>query len=579
MDAGRTFSPTLTRGALWFLAVVMVALFGMTEPAMAKAGEGGLPPACHAAADTRTQADLLRNSNQGWTCGDRDWSAAQRHVLLRFDLGIDGQVPAELTTRLARFEALQIEIERPDGSIGRHQRSMHDFSPKGHMGQAMVLPEGGERARRLTLEYVGPTVTTLVSETRLHAKVQPLLRGEQIWIAILCGVLLVPLFFNLALYRALRDRFLLWHVSVVGFMLLHATITSGLTPLVAPLPVGSIALLIALTFCGGAASALMMASDFIERDKLDDAHRRALRQTALWLVFNGGFFVATIDWLQSRSLAIYFANWLVVIGIMIWAMGAALKRGSRAVKFLIASWLPLVATGIWQITAGAFGLQNEPMELFIAQRIAIGLEVLIGSIAIADRFIQLRRDRDTHRLRAGEMARLAERDPLTGLLNRRTIESRFAALRSDGFETLALLDLDHFKAVNDRFGHAVGDTVLKVVAAALPEDDDILPMRMGGEEFMLVLRGPDMVQRAERIRQAITARIAQEVPGLDRPVTASMGIVEIPAQVMPDASFAAIYARADGLLYQAKRAGRNRMVSERLQVFDRHRELRRPAAA
>ena len=579
MHAGRTLYARLIRASLRLIAGLVLGLVGLAGPALAKDAEDGLSPACHAAADTQSQADVLRSSARGWTCEDRDWSAAQRHVLLRFDLGTGGQVPAELTTRLARFEAMQIVIERPDGSIGRYLRSMRDFEPKGHMGQAMPLPEGGELARRLTVEYVGPTVTTLVSETRLHAKPLPLLRGEQVWIAVLCGVLLVPLFFNLALYRVLRDRFLLWHVGVVAFMLVHATIGSGLTPLVVSLPVGSIALMIALIFSGGAASALMMASDFIEPDKIDPEHRRALRLGALWLVFNGAFFVATIDWLQSRGLSIYFANWLVVIGIVCWAMGAALRRGSRAVRFLIASWLPLIATGVWQIMAGALGGQSEPMELFIAQRIAIGLEVLIGSIAIADRFIQLRRERDSHRLRAGEMSRLAERDPLTGLLNRRAIENRFAELREDGFATLALLDLDHFKSVNDRFGHAVGDQVLKVVAAALPESEDMLPMRMGGEEFMLVLRGADMVQRAERIRQAITTRIAQDVPGLDRPVTASMGIVEIPAQVMPGASFAAIYARADGLLYQAKRAGRNRMVSERLQVFDRHRAPRRPAAA
>ena len=74
--------------------------------------------------------------------------------------------------------------------------------------------------------------------------------------------------------------------------------------------------------------------------------------------------------------------------------------------------------------------------------------------------------------------------------------------------------------------------------------------------------------------------MARDVAGLDRPVTASMGLVEIPAEVMPNASFAAIYARADGLLYQAKSAGRNRVVSERMTVFAGHLRPRgRKAAA
>ncbi len=417
---------------------------------------------------------------------------------------------------------------------------------------------------------IGPTVPTLASGARLHAKANEALSIRQVWIAGLCGVLLVPLFFNLALFRALRDRFLLWHVGVVGFMLLHSLVTSGLTPYIVPLPVGALALLIALAFCGGTAAAIMMACDFIERNMLDDRHRKALRLAALWIVVNGLFLLTTVDWLQGPAVRIYYANWLVVLAIVAWAAATALNRGSRAIKFLLASWLPLIATGLWQILDGVLGGQQEPDALFLAQRVAIGLEVLIGSIAIADRFIQLRRDRDDQQQRVSELAQLAERDPLTGLRNRRSIEARFMALRSDGFTTLALIDLDHFKSVNDRFGHTVGDHVLQAVAAALPEDRDVMAMRMGGEEFMLLLRGKDAAQRAERVRQSITTRIARDIPGLDRPVTASMGVVEIPAAVMPDATFAAIYARADGLLYQAKRAGRNRMVGERMTVFADH---------
>ncbi len=578
MDSGLALPRALIRTALRLLAGALLAL---AAPALAHEDAGKpIEPACHAYADNALTARLQREAKVGWICADRDWHAEARHALLRYELGEDGRVPVQVTTRLARFEALRIRIEHPDGSISRHALSMHDFSPLGHMRQAAPLPEAGQPARRITLEFVAPAATSVVSEARLFEQAQPVLSEEQVWIAVLCGVLLVPLFFNLALFRALRDRFLLWHVGVVAFMLAHTVVTSGLTPLFVPMPTSTLAMMIALTFCGGAASAIMMASDFIEADKLDPRHRRALRFAAFWVMINGAFFVSTIDWLQGLGLSIYFANWSVVIAVLAWTLGTALWRGSRAVKFLIVSWLPLVAAGIWQIVDGVLGTQQEPTALFVAQRLAIGLEVLIGSVGVADRFIQLRRDRDDHRLRASEMARLAERDPLTGLLNRRAIEGRFAALREDGFATLALLDLDKFKAINDRFGHAVGDQVLQAVAASLPEDNDLLPLRMGGEEFMLLLRGAGAAQRAERLRQGLTARVARDVAGLDRPVTASMGLVEIPAEVMPNASFAAIYARADGLLYQAKSAGRNRAVSERMTVFAGHLRPRgRKAAA
>lgn len=144
---------------------------------------------------------------------------------------------------------------------------------------------------------------------------------------------------------------------------------------------------------------------------------------------------------------------------------------------------------------------------------------------------------------------------------------------------MALLDLDHFKAINDSFGHSVGDHVLQSVGAALPDDENVVCVRMGGEEFLMLLRGKDAATRAERARKAITARVARDIPGLDRPVTASMGLVEIPGALLPSVNFAAIYARADGLLYQAKRTGRNRMARERMKVFTAPRRRRGGQAA
>jgi diguanylate cyclase (GGDEF)-like protein len=538
-----------------------------------------LKASCHAYASDRGQARSLRESASaaGWICADRDWNARTRHALLRFELGPEGRVPAQLLTRLGRFEALRVEIERSNGRRVDHSFSPADFSPSGHMRMALALPEPEQAARRITLEFVGPTLTTVLTEVRLTSQVQPQIGEEQVWIALLCGFLLVPLFFNLVLYRALHERFLLWHVGVVGFMLVHTLVTSGLTALFGHMPVGTLSLLIPLTFCGGAACAVMMACDFIEPAMLDPIHRRLLHLSALWLMLNGAFYVATIDWLQSPGANVYFLNWIVMIAATTFSLFAGLRRGSRAVKFLLASWLPLILTGLWQVFESLTGNETEPMLVFVAQRLAIGFEVLISSIGIADRVIQLRRDRDDERDRAGQMARLAERDPLTGLLNRRSIEARFAELRDKGFATLALLDLDHFKAINDRSGHEVGDRVLQAVASALPEDRNALALRMGGEEFMLLLRGRNAAQRAEHIRQAIPARVAREFEALAAPVTASMGLVEIPPEVMPEAKFAAIYARADRLLYQAKATGRNRTVSERLTVFAAPRRQARKA--
>lgn len=181
---------------------------------------------------------------------------------------------------------------------------------------------------------------------------------------------------------------------------------------------------------------------------------------------------------------------------------------------------------------------------------------------------QMRHERDSAKRQAQSLGRLAERDALTGLLNRRAIEPRFAELRTAGFCALAVLDLDHFKRVNDVCGHLRGDEALRAVAAALEPDDDCLAVRMGGEEFVLLLRGGDARERVEMRRQAIARRVAAEAPGLPCVVTASVGLVELPRDGLPHLAFAELYAAADRLLYEAKSGGRNRLVAERLQLFE-----------
>ena len=170
---------------------------------------------------------------------------------------------------------------------------------------------------------------------------------------------------------------------------------------------------------------------------------------------------------------------------------------------------------------------------------------------------------------------------MTGLNNRRGIEERFEDLRRAGFDTLAVIDLDHFKRVNDVCGHSVGDRVLAATGLALREDADLCAWRLGGEEFLLLLRGRNTLARAEGRRQAITSRVSALVPGLPAPVTASMGLVELPRGAILATGSAELDARADWLLYEAKRNGRNRTVSEKLKTLaGRRRERRKkPQAA
>jgi two-component system, cell cycle response regulator len=156
-------------------------------------------------------------------------------------------------------------------------------------------------------------------------------------------------------------------------------------------------------------------------------------------------------------------------------------------------------------------------------------------------------------------------DSLTGLYNRRGLEGRSEAIHfRPGSPQLAqvwiMADIDHFKRVNDTYGHEAGDEVLKAVAEALratARGADVVA-RFGGEEFVLVL--PDTsaevaVRIAERLRLAIEA-LSTEIGGEIIRVTASFGIAQRTAQE----SLPEVLERADAALYSSKREGRNRVT-------------------
>lgn len=169
------------------------------------------------------------------------------------------------------------------------------------------------------------------------------------------------------------------------------------------------------------------------------------------------------------------------------------------------------------------------------------------------------------RAQAAEFAAEAERDPLTGLGNRRHLERRCAELLPAAAVgrsalTMALLDVDHFKQVNDRHGHAAGDQVLVALAQLLRENTrsgDVVA-RHGGEEFVLVLPGM-AAQRAlevcDRLRERVHSFPWGPRCGVDTPLTVSLGLASAPGYELP-----ALLHRADRALYRAKGEGRNRVL-------------------
>ena len=229
---------------------------------------------------------------------------------------------------------------------------------------------------------------------------------------------------------------------------------------------------------------------------------------------------------------------------------------------LIGSYL----VGALALLARAIGALVDPQavgahaSVFLTMPLLAGYATVLGA-SVAFLLMQTERADFTAKL-------LASTDPLTGAYNRRTFlelmdKELSRARRFDTPLSLVMLDLDHFKRVNDTYGHLVGDRVLQrfadVVRGELRKEDVLF--RYGGEEFCVLVpdvAGPGAVTLADRIRAAVT-RQPFLIDGHEIPVTTSAGVSARIEEGPEDVD--RLVHRADEALYIAKRRGRNRVAS------------------
>ena len=510
-------------------------------------------------------ADVAR-----WTCDPAKWSIAADRVILRMDMAQNVPAGADtLTMRTTRFESMALTVQDANGQTARATYRPDDLKletfdwlmsapiPK-LAGTPKVVWVEIEKARDLDML----ADAQLSRNGALHIRLGDL----ELVVAGLCGILIIPFIYNLAFYRVLRERFLLWHAAVVASLFVHIAVSSGLINHVFPLTVTQVSTISVTSWSIGTIAAGFFMVNLVEADKLDRWHARAMLVLAALVVCCNIFYLVSGGALRPLSTPVFVSSFYPVLMFFALMMGTALLRGSRSIRFLIVAWLPLMAVGTYRAITN-LGISGSSLDVMMAQHVAIVFEVVVTSLGVADRFMTIKRQHDRALATTRLLEQEVERDELTGLHNRRAIRLRFEALFEDGFDTMAVIDLDHFKQVNDSRGHVVGDEVLRQVASALMPDDDTIVVRMGGEEFMLLLRGANAVARAERRRRAITARVAAQMPGLVSPVTASMGLVNQPRNSSANSDFGLLYAHCDRLLYEAKRAGRNRTMSERIMRF------------
>ncbi len=272
--------------------------------------------------------------------------------------------------------------------------------------------------------------------------------------------------------------------------------------------------------------------------------------------------------LLAAVMTAFFVPWplqaLLLLASLLGLCGAALHYRRQIIyRMALLVWLAsgaLWLTG-WYLAPAA--LPHEAALILALFTVSLAATVVVAGEVASLRTALSRRTRDLEE--AMEMlSEAAMRDELTGLYNRRQLMEqlkRHKALADRGSLTFSLcfLDLDHFKDVNDRFGHSCGDDVLKAfaeVAMRVIREEDFAA-RFGGEEFVLVLvnASPQVaLSVAERLRRQ-TQMLLVHPSAPDYMITVSAGIAEYTAPESLDA----LLARADMAMYEAKQAGRNQV--------------------
>lgn len=547
------------------LAALVAALASFTAPAHAQtsglsAGQVGRPlRVCVLRARPGDDPARLIRAPQRFDCTRKQTAFGPGDYWVISDrIGIHSRSRAPLVARIGSVwqQGLALHVLYADGRIATMRDDSRGITRRIQLGAIVEhpLPRYRLPVERLMWKVDGSAnLRGIVIGPRLATQAESD-RSNLIMTAIYSafgGLALSLLVYNLALWASLRHRFQLAYCLMVVALIAYAFTSSGALAWAAPdIPNNDRLRLNYLLLAVACASALLFARAFFEEHVFGPWLRRLIRFTVATLVVGGflfALFAPVATRLADRVYLWMFAGVLVTVTVMLWS--AWRGRSNVLWVFAIAWALPIFAASLrifanLELIPWNFWLDNSTI-------LSMAAEALISSVAIAYRMRLLSRERDAAVAAEAVARRLADTDPLTGLLNRRSFLTQ-AIGRPNG-QMLLILDLDHFKKVNDTIGHDGGDEVLRVAARTLRliAPQGALVARIGGEEFAIVT-GADQPVDCE----ALLARLRATRMPFDLRVTASIGTAIGPLAVESD--WKSLYRAADSALFAAKSAGRDR---------------------
>ncbi|TVP61066.1 MAG: diguanylate cyclase, partial [Halomonadaceae bacterium] len=431
-------------------------------------------------------------------------------------------------------------------------------------------------------------------------------QNQMLFEGVYYGIVLVMILYHLFVFRALRERMYLFYSGFITAMPLFVASLNGLAfQYLWPYSTwwNDQAIMFALN--GVVFFGLLFTRDFLDIKR--DTHP-LINGTMVVLICIAGLQALSTLFIPYEKvvistilLAVTVCLFQLIIGVL------RMSHGNAAARYFTTAFMLMLAGGII-LALSKFTLLPRNLFTENATQVGSALGIILLSLALADRlnrekkaaFVAQQQALEQERLarhaqaetlrveqeansqlemrvreRTDELERvnkqlkaLSSHDDLTGLKNRRTFDEGFQTLATNAFRhrlplAVMVVDIDHFKSFNDNYGHLIGDEALKMVAGLIHQNvtrPGDLAARFGGEEFVVLLTDtpqPGATHVAERIRRGLEQRPFM-VAGNPVPLTVSIGLtVRVPNSADETAS---LFAEADAALYQAKHAGRNRVV-------------------
>jgi diguanylate cyclase (GGDEF)-like protein len=528
---------------------------------------------------------------------------------IKLELQRSAQAPATWWLEIGAVTQLDLQLYTPDGQGGWNLRQSGErvsfAAGRDHDYRRMLLqlPDLGETPQTFYLRSFDPAGNSFPLKVWQLDKLDHLASQENLGLGLIYGIIAALLLYNLFIFVSLRDTAYFWYVlTTAGALLLIVSMSGhGFQYLWPDAPVPFWLDRITLPSLWGLCACLFTQSLLQTHVHVRWAHHLLSFACACYVI------AVALEAFGQRGMAAWLIALLSLSSIpaalgsamirwrqgyfpaLLYLFGYGLILGSISLALLRSTGLVQPATWNAYVFPLAVAAESILFSFALAYRIQMLKQEKAEALLQADReksarLAQIQNSADelqeAVRLRTAELAlanqQLCEReerlqhaafhDPLTELPNRRYLIERAEVALADAQRrgesvALMLVDLDHFKPINDRYGHDAGDLLLRTIGHRLREHvraNDMVA-RLGGDEFAVLVCGQDAQQHAQEIAARLLAELSRPVLyGANRlAVTISIGAALYPQHAL---QFAGLYKSADEAMYRAKQKGRSGFV-------------------